>query len=183
MRRLSRELGRSAMVAYTYVADKGELLDLVGRKLLSRVVVPAPDAGPWDERLRAVLNGIDAQLHRYPGMAGVILERMMGTDRRLINGIMEILVSAGFEGPNTHLSYAAIHTYLFGRYQVVMQGDHPYPPGEIEDTLAALRPDLDGLRGRDFFNYGIDVIIDGLRARLPASSRSGGRKRAKRPPV
>jgi TetR/AcrR family tetracycline transcriptional repressor len=169
MRRLSRELGRSAMVAYSYVADKNDLLDLVGRKLLSRVAVPPPNSGTWDERLRAVLKGIDAQLHRYPGMAGVMLERMMGSDRRVINGIMEILVSAGFEGANAHLSYATIHTYLFGRYQVVLQGDHAYPPGEIEDTLAALRPDLDGLRGRDFFDYGLDVVIDGLRARLPSS--------------
>jgi len=69
-----------------------------------------------------------------------MLERMMSGDRRVINGIMEILVSAGFEGANAHLSYAMIHTYLFGRYQVVLHGDYYYPPGELEDTLAALKP-------------------------------------------
>lgn len=51
MRRLSRELGRSAMAPYWYVADKNELLDLVARKLLSRVQLPPADSGPWDERL------------------------------------------------------------------------------------------------------------------------------------
>src|SRR5271168_4348456 len=76
MRRLSRELGRSAMAPYWYVSDKRELLDLVARKLLSEVELPEPDSSPWDERLRAVVTGIDARLHDHPGIAGVLLERM-----------------------------------------------------------------------------------------------------------
>ncbi len=173
MRRLSRELGRSAMAPYWYVSDKRELLDLVARKLLSEVTLPEPDSGPWEERLRTVLIGIDAELHDHPGIAGVMLERMRSTDRRLMNGIIEILLSAGFEGPNVFLSYAMIHTYLFGRYQV-MELDDP-DPGELEDTLATLVPHLAGLRGRDFFAYGVDTIIEGLRARLATKKRSRGR--------
>ena len=38
IRRPSRELGRSAMAPYWYVADKRELLDLVARKMLAEVV-------------------------------------------------------------------------------------------------------------------------------------------------
>ena len=174
MRRLSRELGRSAMAPYWYVSDKRELLDLVARKLLSEVALPEPDSGPWDERLRAVVTGIDARLHDHPGIATVMLERMRSTDRRLMNGILEILQSAGFEGPSVFLSYAMIHTYLFGRYQVV-ELDTPDPsdvdPGELEDALAKLVPHLTGLRGRDFFTYGVDTIIEGLKAQLAAKKR------------
>lgn len=175
MRRLSRELGRSAMAPYWYVNDKRELLDLVARKLLSEVELPEPDSGPWEERLRAVVTGIDGRLHAHPGIATVLLERMRSTDRRLMNGILEILQSAGFKGADIFLSYAMIHTYLFGRYQVV-ELDTPDPsevdPGELEDTLATLVPHLTGLRGRDFFNYGLDTIIEGLRAQLAAKKKS-----------
>lgn len=171
MRRLSRELGRSAMAPYWYVSDKRELLDLVARKLLSEVKLPDPDSGTWEERLREVVTGIDARLHDHPGIATVMLERMRNTDRRLMNGIMEILLSAGFEGAEVFLSYAMIHTYLFGRYQVV-ELDTPDPttvePGDLEDTLARLVPHLYSLRGRDFFNYGVDTIIAGLQAQLAA---------------
>lgn len=171
MRRLSRELGRSAMAPYWYVSDKRELLDLVARKLLSEVAVPEPDSGPWEERLRSVVTGIDARLHDHPGIAIVMLERMRSTDQRLMNGILEILLSAGFEGPQVFLSYAMIHTYLFGRYQVV-ELDTPDPddvdPGDLDDTLARLVPHLTGLRGRDFFTYGVDTIIEGLKAQLAA---------------
>jgi TetR/AcrR family tetracycline transcriptional repressor len=178
MRRLSRELGRSAMAAYWYVSDKRELLDLVAGKLLSRVELPSPDSGRWDERLREVVQGIDAQVHHYPGIATILLEQMRSTDRRLMNGIIEILISAGFQGPEVFLSYAMIHTYLFGRYQVVGFSADLDPP-DLEDTIANLRPHLTELHGHDFFNYGVDVIIDGLRSRLEASPSQPPRRKAR----
>ena len=138
------------------------------------MTLPDPDSAPWEERLRAVVTGIDNRLHDHPGIAGVLLERMRSTDRRLMNGIIEILLTAGFEGADVFLSYAMIHTYLFGRYQVVELDDPD--PGDLEDTLATLVPHLAGLRGRDFFNYGVDTIIEGLRARL-ASKQTKSRRR------
>ncbi|WP_081491189.1 MULTISPECIES: TetR/AcrR family transcriptional regulator C-terminal domain-containing protein [Mycolicibacterium] len=174
MRRLSRELGRSAMAPYWYVSDKAELLDLVTRKLMSDVKLPEPDSGTWEERLREVLTGIDAKLHDHPGIAAVLLERMLLTHRRLMNGIMDILIDAGFEGAEVFLSYAMIHTYLFGRYQVV-EIKTPDPnaelPEDLEDTLQRLIPHVAGLRGRDFFNYGIDTIIAGLQTQLAAKKK------------
>jgi TetR/AcrR family tetracycline transcriptional repressor len=178
MRRLSRQLERSAMAAYWYVSDKQELLDLVAGKLLSRVELPHPGSGPWDERLRAVIDGIDAQLHGHPGIASILLERMRSTDRRLMNGILQILLSAGFEGPEVFLSYAMIHTYLFGRYQVIEFEDDLDPP-DLEDTIVELRPHLAGLHGRDFFSYGVDTIIEGLRARLAAPRVVARRRKPK----
>lgn len=178
MRRLSRELGRSAMAAYWYVSDKRELLDLVAGKLLSRVEIPAPDSGSWDVRLRAVIDGIDAQLHSHPGIAAVLLQRMQSTDRRLMNGVFGILSSAGFDGPKVFLSYAMIHTYLFGRYQVMEftpDLDIDKVP-DLEDTIAQLRPHLADLHGRDFFSYGVDTIIEGLRVQLSAQNPKPQRK-------
>lgn len=174
MRRLSRELGRSAMAAYWYVEDKQQLLNLVAKKMLAEVPLPAPKSGTWEERLRKVVAGIDAKLREHPGIAEILLQRMLSTDRRLMNGIFDILLSAGFEDHEIFLSYAMIHTYLFGRYQVVLHADElpapDYRPDDLEDTVARLVPHLDRLRGRDFFSYGVDTIIAGLQARLEAKS-------------
>jgi TetR/AcrR family tetracycline transcriptional repressor len=173
MRRLSRELGRSAMAAYWYVEDKQQLLNLVAKKMLAEVPLPDADSGTWDERLRKVVAAIDAKLREHPGIAEILLQRMLSTDRRLMNGIFEILISAGFEGPETFLTYAMIHTYLFGRYQVVLHADE-LPDEEhvdnLEDAVATQLPHLESLRGRDFFSYGVDTIIAGLQARLAAKS-------------
>ena len=175
MRRLSRELGRSAMAAYWYVEDKQQLLNLVAKKMLAEVPLPDPESGTWDERLRKVVAAIDAKLREHPGIAEILLQRMLSTDRRLMNGVFEILISAGFEGPETFLTYAMIHTYLFGRYQVVLHADE-LPDEEqvdnLEDAVATQLPHLERLRGRDFFSYGVDTIIAGLQARLAAKSRA-----------
>lgn len=176
MRRLSRELGRSAMAPYWYVSDKQELLELVARKLLAEVEIPAASTGPWDERLRTILRNIDDRLHDHPGVASVLLERMTHSDLRLMNAIIEILVDAGFEGARVFLSYAMIHTYLFGRYQVqVMGGQDATATEDVGDTLRSLMPFLAELRGRDFFAYGIDTLVAGLHAQLgtsPATAQS-----------
>lgn len=171
MRRLSRELGRSAMAPYWYVTDKQQLLELVARKLLSEVEIPPKSAGSWEDRLRTVLGNIDARLHDHPGVATVLLERMTHTDLQLMSAIINILVDAGFEGPKVFLSYAMIHTYLFGRYQVQMLGgrDDLSATEGLDTTLRSLVPHLSKLRGRDFFAYGIDTLIAGLRAQLDAA--------------
>ncbi|BCQ07260.1 TetR family transcriptional regulator [Mycobacterium heckeshornense] len=175
MRRLSRELGRSAMAAYWYVDDKQQLIDLVARQLLSKVPLPDPESGSWEDRLRRVVADIDATLREHPGVAEVLLQRMLSTDRRLMKGIIEILLSAGFAGPEVFLSYAMIHTYLFGRYQVVLHAeelpDQEHRPDDLEDTLTRLLPHLTKLRGRDFFSFGLDTIIAGLHARLRAKQK------------
>lgn len=169
MRRLSRELGRSAMAAYWHVSDKQELLELVARKLLSEVEVPT--SGPWDVRLRTALTSIDQRLRDHPGVAAVLLARMTHTDFQLMTGILGILVDAGFEGQDVFLSYAMLHTYLFGRYQVQIQG----VPDEIviddlDGVLRTMIPHLAELRGRHFFAYGIDTLIAGLRVQLAAKA-------------
>lgn len=182
MRRLSRQLERSAMAPYWHVADKQQLLDLVAREVLAKVEIPAPGTGPWDVRLRGIVEAIDARLRAHPGIADVMFARMQSTDRRLILGIMEILQSAGFPDPDVLLGYAMIHTYLFGRYQVVTRAEWDEPE-EVDATLARLLPLIPQLRGKDFFDFGVDTIIAGLQSRLTTatssarSARGSSRKR------
>ena len=152
MRRLSRELGRSAMAPYWYVADKQQLLDLVAREVLSEVSLPSAESGSWEDRLRAVVEAIDARLRQHPGIAEILFARMQSTDRRLIHGIMAILLDAGFSDTDVVLGYAMIHTYLFGRYQVVMRADWEEPE-EMDETLARLLPLIPGLGGARLLQF------------------------------
>ncbi|WP_228811495.1 TetR family transcriptional regulator, partial [Nocardia farcinica] len=72
MRRLSRELGVSPMAPYYYVADKRELLDLVASAALTGVRTPPPESGPWQERLRDLVDQIDEKLRKHPGLGDVL---------------------------------------------------------------------------------------------------------------
>ncbi|MBY8862879.1 TetR/AcrR family transcriptional regulator C-terminal domain-containing protein [Nocardia sp. CA2R105] len=178
MRRLSQQLGRSQMAAYSYVSDKQQLLDLVARRTLADVEIPGPDDGPWDVQIRLIIDRIDTQLRRHPGIAGVLLQRMLHSDRRLMHALMLIMVDAGLHEKEVLLAYSTIHTYLFGRYQVALspvpQDDEPnLPPG-----LTHVMPFLDELHRADYFNFGIDVLLDGLRARVTENRRQQDGQRA-----
>ena len=56
-------------------------------------------------RLRKLIDGIDTHLRRHPGIAGLLLQRMLQTDRRLVNAFMEIMVDAGLSERQVLLAY------------------------------------------------------------------------------
>jgi TetR/AcrR family tetracycline transcriptional repressor len=165
MRRLSRELGRSHMAMYYHVSDKNALLDLVASVALRDVAIPEAENLGWDTRLRDLITSIDVLLRAHPGIGEILLDRMLSTDRRILNAAMDILVDAGFDDAEVLMAYATVHTYIFGRYQLVssqpVQADR-----EVQDTVARLVPRLSELRGRDFFDFGVETLIAGLRDRL-----------------
>ena len=119
MRRLSKELGRSHMAMYYWVPDKAALLDLVASAALRDIPVPKDASLGWAARLRELIGSIDEQLRANPGLGGILLDRMLSTDRRILNAAMDILVDAGFDDADVLMAYATVHTYLFGRYQLV----------------------------------------------------------------
>ena len=172
MRRLSKELGVSPMAPYYYVADKNGLLDLVVEAVLSEVVVPGPADGSWDVRLRVLIDRIDAELRGHPGLGDVLLEGLLGAQRGLLDAIMELLLEAGFGERDVLMAYATVHTYLYGRHKVTMMTPEPVPGVEQPPSIARTSAYLDSLSGRDYYSFGVETIIEGLRAQLRARSSS-----------
>jgi len=174
MRSLSRQLGVSPMAAYYYVRDKQGLLDLVAKRALSEVQIPDKSVGPWYVRLQLLVDQVEAGLRHNQGIAEVLLGRIMFSQRSVMNAIMEVLEEAGFEGPNVVKAYALIHTYLFGRYRVAIE-HHDLEPSRVEegegapghdDTVQRMAPFTMNLGGRDYYSFGIETLIYGLRSQL-----------------
>ena len=153
------------MAMYYWVPDKAALLDLVASAALRDIPVPKDGSLGWEARLRELIGSIDEQLRANPGLGGILLDRMLSTDRRILNAAMDILVDAGFDDADVLMAYATVHTYLFGRYQLVT-APPPESEQEAEDTVARLVTQLPRLSGRDFFEFGVDTLIAGLRDRL-----------------
>ncbi|MEV0296728.1 mycofactocin system transcriptional regulator MftR2 [Nocardia sp. NPDC050710] len=166
MRRLSRELGVSPMAPYYYVADKRELLDLVATAALTGVRKPPPESGPWQHRLRELIDQIDEKLRKHPGLGDVLIEQMLGKQLDLIASIMEILVEAGFTDRNVLAAYATIHTYLFGRRRVNPRDRAPLSDVALPDVVERATKYMADLRGRYAYDFGMEVLIAGLEAQL-----------------
>jgi TetR/AcrR family transcriptional regulator, tetracycline repressor protein len=173
MRALSRELGVSPMAAYYYVKSKEELLDLVAARVLAGIAPPARPDLEWPARLRLLIDQIEAALRHHRGIGDVLLDRMHNTQRHVMRAIMELLSEAGFDDQDVVMAYALIHTYLFGRYRVTTQPPpKPSPavvgeePTEDEDIVTRIRPLFPKLRGRDYYDFGIETLILGLQRQL-----------------
>lgn len=166
MRRLSRELGVSPMAPYYYVADKRELLDLVATAALTGVRKPSPESGPWQQRLRELIDQIDDKLRKHPGLGDVLIEQMLGKQLDLIAAVMEILFDAGFDERNVLASYATIHTYLFGRGRVNPRDRTALSEAALPDAVARAVKHMGDLRGKYSYDFGMDVLIAGLEAQL-----------------
>ncbi|MCU1640637.1 MAG: hypothetical protein JWN03_912 [Nocardia sp.] len=166
MRRLSRELGVSPMAPYYYVADKRELLDLVATAALTGVRKPPPEFGPWQMRLRDLIDQIDDKLRRHPGLGDVLIEQMLGKQLDLIAAVMEILFDAGFDDRNVLASYATIHTYLFGRSKVNPRDRGALQDRALPEAVERAMKHLPDLRGKYSYDFSMDVLIAGLEAQL-----------------
>nr|WP_051162626.1 mycofactocin system transcriptional regulator MftR2 [Nocardia transvalensis] len=166
MRRLSRELGVSPMAPYYYVADKRELLDLVAKAALTGVRKPAPEEGPWQHRLRDLIDQIDEKLRKHPGLGDVLIEQMLGKQLDLIASVMEILFDAGFDDRNVLAAYATIHTYLFGRARVNPRDRSALTDTQLPEAVARAMRHIGDLRGKYTYDFGMEVLIAGLEAQL-----------------
>ena len=165
MRRLSRELGMSPMAPYYYVADKEELLDLVVSAALTGISAPPRDDGPWQVRLRTLVDQVELRLREYPGLGDVLIEQMMRKQLTLISDVMEILLDAGFTDRNVLAGYATIHIYLFGRSKVAVH-ELPGPEQRLPAAIERVRPHLADLGGAYLYEFGIETLIDGLEQQL-----------------
>ena len=171
MRRLSRELGVSPMAPYYYVADKRELLDLVASAALLGVRKPPRESGPWQQRLRDLIDQIDDKLRTHPGLGDILLEQMLGKQLDLIEAVMEILFDAGFSDRNVLAAYATIHTYLFGRSRVNPRDRSAPADVLLPEAVARATKYMADLRGKYSYDFGMEVLVAGLEAQLALQAR------------
>lgn len=170
MRRLSRELDVTPMAAYYYVADKGALLDLVVDAVLAQVKVPGPEAGRWDKRLRILVDRIDEEVRAHPGLGPVLLDGLLSSRRELLDATLQLLQEAGFDERGVLMAYATIHSYLFGRHKIIMA---PPERDSVSDVpfIARMNAHLETVSGRDYYEFGVETVIQGLKAQLRAARR------------
>ncbi|MGH3717790.1 MAG: TetR/AcrR family transcriptional regulator [Pseudonocardiaceae bacterium] len=179
MRALATELEVSPMALYNHVRDKEELVDLMLDLMLGEVDTSATE-GDWLAQLRAVVRSYHQAFAAHHQLARVFGDRISIGPHGLviIERTMGLLLEGGLAPAEASDAFFALFTYAAGFHQMGRiaplragaTGEKteyypPLPPERIP-AITAVGPHLDGLRRPGRFDYGLDLLLAGLRSKL-----------------
>lgn len=182
MRALATELTVSPMALYNHVRDKDELVDLMVDLMLGEVDTSATE-GDWLARIRAVVRSYHQAFAAHRQLARVFSDRIrIGPHGLLvIERTIALLLEGGFSPAEASDAFFALFTYAAGFQQMGYiaplregasgqeAGYYPPLPPERIPAITAVGPHLDGVRRPGRFDYGLDLLLAGLRSKLAAS--------------
>jgi TetR/AcrR family transcriptional regulator, tetracycline repressor protein len=193
LRRLAERLGIRAPTLYWHVRDKRELLDLVAGAVMDEALAGWRDPQPgqvWWEwlagRTRAIRTGLLAHRDSAVVLAG---NRPPGSSVPGLERQLEFLTAAGFRPQDAVLALVSLNAFAIGEAldtqreagredgpaEVPVPGDDPGPGlASAYPLLSAAAGALEPFGSSDQrFDYGLDLMITGLRAQL--AGREGTR--------
>jgi AcrR family transcriptional regulator len=179
MRNLAGELGVGAMALYYHFANKDEVLDGIVDLVYREVGLP-PSGPDWKSAMRERAISMREVLSRHRWAIGMMEARRRPgpANLRHHDAVLGSLRSAGFDIALAAHVYSLLDSYIYGfaltkmslpfetpdEAAAVAHGMlQPFPvneyPSLFEMIEHALKPGYDY---EDEFEYGLDVILDGL---------------------
>lgn len=187
MRAVGKRLGVEAMSLYHHVANKEDLLDGMVDAVFAEFHAPEV-GGPWREEMRARHHSARAVCKKHPWAVGMMDSRRNAGFETLRHhdAVLGCLREAGFSLALTGHAFAVLDAHLYGflvqELSLAFDGEEDLaelgrqiltalPEGQLpyfrEFTLEhALRPGYDF---GDEFEVGLELVLDGLEARLEES--------------
>jgi AcrR family transcriptional regulator len=188
MRRLAADLEVGTMTIYGYFRDKDELLDAVVDAATAQIEVPSR-RGTWKSQIRALMEQIRTTLADHPIGILLRLNRPMWSPGalRISEAGVRILREAGFSRAEAARAYRSLFSYTFGFAAFTPREVSKEVRRQALAALAALPQDqypaliesspelADAVGGEAQFHHGLDLLLDGLEAKLKAGTDRASR--------
>jgi AcrR family transcriptional regulator len=183
MRKLGQELGVEAMALYYHFANKEQVLDGIVDLVFGEIELPVAGE-PWKTAMRRRAISVRDALARHRWAIGMMESRRNPGPANLghHDAVIGNLRAAGFEMAMVAHAYSALDGYIYGfaltkmnlpfespeEVEVTARSMlEPFPANEYPN-LAAFISEHIMLPGYDFgdeFEYGLELILDGLEDR------------------
>jgi AcrR family transcriptional regulator len=180
MRKLGQALGVEAMALYYHFVNKERVLDGIVDLVFGEIEVPVAGA-EWREAMRSRGISLRDALMRHRWAIGLMESRTNPgpANLRHHDAVIGCLRSAGFDMAMAAHAYSALDAYIYGfaltkmnlpfedTADIVEMSETmlaPFPLGEYPNladfiTEHAMKPGYDFA---DEFEYGLDILLDGL---------------------
>jgi TetR/AcrR family transcriptional regulator, tetracycline repressor protein len=159
MRSVAAKLDVSAMALYHHVADKDEIIRLVGDDILAHIELPDPEEGDWRRLLTDAVIETHEALLSVPGMTAVMLTRtLLPNARRILFFCIRQFERAGLSPAQAKLAYAGLHQLSIGRLMVETSSNfdiHTHVP--TDDELIVY---MNALHSQASFSEALDGLLD-----------------------
>jgi TetR/AcrR family transcriptional regulator, tetracycline repressor protein len=170
MRAVATELGVEAMSLYWHVPGKDALLDGVVGRVLSEVAGEREDVDGWRENLAAFAHAFRAVMLRHPNVTLLIAARPLGAyaaAARMTEQAIARLEANGFARQTAIRAARSVARYVVGFVLAEVAGaSRPEPAPTSSPALDELLAQVAGDDSGELFGFGLDVMLDGLGARL-----------------
>jgi AcrR family transcriptional regulator len=186
MRRLGQELGVEAMAMYHYFANRDQIVDGIVDLVFAEIELPSDD-GDWKAAMRRRAISLRDVLLRHRWAIGLMESRRNGgpANLRHHDAMIGSLRAGGMDIPMAAHAYSLLDSYIYGFALTKMT--LPFDTGEeIAEVAQGLRQSFDlseyphfvemighalepGYDYGDEFEYGLDVVLDGLESVLAAA--------------
>ena len=176
MRRLAGELGVEATSLYNHIPNKEALLGGMVEVLIEGLEVPAGSPTSWEDGIRGTFRTYLKIARAHPEVFQLFAMRPLGTGEAL--RVFEILRGAGLDLVPALQAFRTLSSYTVGYALAEIKGF----PLELEEGSRALElaPPLKETDRDAQFEYGLDLIISGLRQGLNRRGTRGDPPRRRR---
>jgi AcrR family transcriptional regulator len=183
MRKLGQELGVEAMSLYKHVANKDDMLDGMVDVVFGEIDLPS-DGVHWREAMRQRATSARQALSRHPWAIGLTESRMKPgpANLRHHDSVIGCLRESGFSIEMAIHAYSALDNYIFGfaLQEKSLPFDTSDQVGEVAEIILSQFPadkypylaesvvehiTKSGWEYSDEFEFGLDLILDGLEKR------------------
>ena len=179
MRTLAEMLGVAPMALYRHVASKDDLIDAMVDVVFGESGVPA-GGGDWQSSMRKRAISVREALSRHPWAVGLMEARRTPgpANLRHHDAVLGRLRAAGFDIAMAAHAYSLMDSYIYGfaltkinlPFEPATAGDvaetmlEPFPVNEYPNLVELLNEHVmkAGYDYGDEFEYGLDLILDGL---------------------
>lgn len=195
MQAIGRALGVEAMSLYRHVRNKEDLLDGLVDLVFEEIEVPAgrPD---WRSALRDRSLSARTALRRHPWAIGLMESRMAPGSANLRNHdrTLRVLLDAGFGAAAATHAYNLLDSYILGfalqeanlpfrsaeEFAEVGESLLAQVPAEAFPTLVGVARELmaSGFVYGAEFEFGLDLILDGIVRMRASATETAGPSRA-----
>jgi TetR/AcrR family tetracycline transcriptional repressor len=148
LRKLAAKLGVQAPTLYWHFKDKQDLIDEMSSAMMAASPIPPPEQAVWNEWLAWMARNMHAaMLMRRDGALLHAASRPSEGGWEAVEVIVAMLRAAGFSKEDGLHGLGVLTDYVLGAAIEEQNGATPFP---VEDRIGK----------------GIELILDGMRARL-----------------